>query len=68
MPEDELAARADTPEEPPSEPPVEPAVEPPVEPLVHDPAITVLTRHIERLERDLDGMRERVAAHDVVVG
>src|SRR5215208_6243982 len=46
---------ADDPADSPAHEPTQPSVQPPV----HDTAVTVLTRHIERLEREMDAMRER---------
>jgi hypothetical protein len=73
VPEETFTARPDTRpnpvHEPARHPAHDPAVEPvenPVQPPVHDPAATVLTRHIERLEREMDAMRERLAAQETL--
>ena len=57
--------RPDPVQEPSNEPSDSPAHEP-AQPPVHDPALAVLTRHIERLEREMDGMRERLAAQETL--
>src|SRR4051794_23661911 len=67
VPEETFAARPDPRPDPVREAVQEPAqepVQPPEQPSVHDPAVAVLTRHIERLEREMDAMRDRLTAQE----
>jgi hypothetical protein len=69
VPEEVFATRPDPVQEPGQDPADSPAQEP-VQPLeqppVQDAAVTVLTQHIERLEREMEGMRERLAAQETL--
>jgi hypothetical protein len=60
VPEDVFASRS----EPRVEPRNEPEVEPKADPTVHEPKVTVPTRHLEWLQREIELLRERLAAQE----
>src|SRR4051812_2273199 len=69
VPEEIFSTRPDPVQEQSNEPSDSPAHEPAQpsgQPPVHDPALAVLTRHIERLEREIDAMRARLAAQETL--
>src|SRR3954453_10178709 len=68
VPEDVLASRAEltvTPGvEPRSEPGVEPTVAGDADPTLREPIATVPVRHLDWLQREIEVLRERLAAQD----
>jgi hypothetical protein len=60
------AAPAHEPGHGPGDNPAHEPADDPSQSQVQDPAVEVLTRHIERLERELEAMRERLAAQEML--
>ena len=63
VPDDVFASRSEPRAEPRVEPAVEPRADPKAEPRV-EPEVTVPSRHLEWLQREIEALRERLAAQE----